>query len=138
VEDTVTYLNRPALAFLLFTVTLSGIAIIAQQAPADDGRRNAIVVMRAINTAENAVRQRGGKYVPMAELVEHPAMGGVKADIAVNVDGSTYAYKGGQLRLALAADATQYVVTFAPTETCGTASFTDERGMIYAGKVLDC
>jgi len=131
-------MKRRLIAVVAFTVILSAIAVIAQQAPADDGRRNAIVVMRAINTAENAVRQRGAKYVPMAELVEHPAMGGVKGDIGVNVDGSTYAYKGGQLRLALAADATQYVVTFAPVETCGTASFTDERGMIYAGKVLDC
>ena len=131
-------MNRPWIATAVFSIALSTIAIVAQQAPADDGRRNAIVVMRAINTAENAVRQRGGKYVPMAELVEHPAMGGVKGDISVNVDGSTYAYKGGQLRLALAADATQYVVTFAPVETCGTASFTDERGMIYTGKVLDC
>jgi len=131
-------MKRRLIAVVAFAVSLSAIAVIAQQAPADDGRRNAIVVMRAINTAEIAVRQRGGKYVPMAELVEHPAMGGVKGDIGVNVDGSTYAYKGGQLRLALAADATQYVVTFAPVETCGTASFTDERGMIYAGKVLDC
>jgi len=133
-----TSVNRRAPAILLFTVTLSVIAVVAQQAPADEGRRNAIVVMRAINTAENAARQRGGKYLPLAELVEHPAMGGMKGDIAVNVDGGSYAYKGGQLRLALAADATQYVVMFAPSETCGTASFTDERGMIYAGKVLDC
>lgn len=131
-------MTRRLVAVVLFTLTLSAIAIIAQQAPADEGRRNAIVVMRAINTAENAVRSRGGKYVPMNELVEHPSMGGVKADIGVNVDGSTYAYKNGHLRLALSPDATQYVVTFAPVETCGTASFTDERGLIYTGRVLDC
>lgn len=131
-------MTRRIVALVVFTLTLSAIAVIAQQAPVDEGRRNAIVVMRAINTAENAARLRGGKYLAMPELIEHPSMGGVKADIAVNVDGGSYAYKSGELRLALSADASQYVVTFAPSETCGTASFTDERGLIYAGKVLDC
>ena len=129
-------MTRRLVTLVLFTLTLSAIAIVAQQAPADEGRRNAIVVMRAINTAENNARQRGGKYLALPELVEHPSMGGVKGDIAAS--GGIFTYKGGQLRLALSADAAQYVVTFAPTETCGTASFTDERGMIYTGKVLDC
>ena len=131
-------MTRRLAAMVVFTLALSAIAVLGQEAPVDDGRRNAIVVLRAINTAENAARQRGGKFLAMPELIEHPSMGGVKADIAINVDGGSYSYKGGHLRLALSADASQYVVTFAPVETCGTASFTDERGLIYEGKVLDC
>jgi hypothetical protein len=124
------------IAMLAFTVVLSGIALVATQpAPADD-QRAAITVMRAINTAENAVRQSGGKFVPLAQLVDHPMMARVKANIAV--DGNTITHQGAQLRLALSADASGYQVMVVPASTCGTAVFSDERGLIYTGKVLDC
>jgi hypothetical protein len=32
----------------------------------------------------------------------------------------------------------QYQAMVVPAETCGTATFSDERGLIYTGKVLDC
>jgi len=105
------------------------------QAP-DDERRAAITVMRAINTAENAVRQAGGKYVELAALLEHRSMGGVKPNIAAN--GNLIFHKGAQLRLALSADASQYQVMVVPVDTCGVAVFSNELGLIYTGKVLDC
>lgn len=109
---------------------------ISAQPSADDQRRAAITLMRAINTAENAVRQRTGKYVHLTELLEHPAMGRVKPDIAV--DGSVATYQGTTIRLALSSDGKQYQVSVVPGETCGWAAFSDERGLIYTGKVLDC
>jgi len=63
-------------------------------------------------------------------------MGGVKPNIAAN--GSLVFHKGAQVRLALSADAKGYQVMVVPVETCGTAVFSDERGLIYTGKVLDC
>ena len=116
----------------------TSLAVIAvrAQAPADDDRRAAITVMRAINTAENAVRQKTGKYVELGVLLEHGAMGGVRPNIAAN--GGLAFYKGAQVRLALSADAMGYQVMVVPVDTCGTAVFSDERGLIYTGKVLDC
>ena len=111
-----------------------GITIFAQ--PADEQRRTVITLMRAINTAEHAVRSRAGRFVHLAELLEHPAMGGLKADIAVN--GSVATHRGATIRLALSTDATQYQVAIVPGETCDWAAFSDERGLIYTGKVLDC
>jgi hypothetical protein len=104
-------------------------------AQAEDERRAAIRVLRAINTAENAVKSRGGAYQPIAELLDHPMMGGVKADFAVN--GNSVTYAGSQLRLALSADASQYVVTVVWGAPSYTAAFTDERGLIYTGKALE-
>lgn len=126
-------MTRKLIALTVFTVTLSTIAIIAQQNPGDDDRRAAIRVLRAINTAENAVKAESGAYRPLGELLTHRAMGGVKGEFVAN--GGAFTYAGAQVRLALSGDATQYVVTVvAPSYT---AAFTDERGVIYTGKALE-
>jgi hypothetical protein len=106
------------------------------QPSADDERRAAITVLRAINTAENAVKSRNGKYVHLAELLEHPAMVRVKPNIAVN--GGVVTHEGATVRLAVSTDGAQYQVSVVPGETCGWAAFSDERGLIYTGRVLDC
>jgi len=64
---------RFLLATLMFAVAIGSTAS-TQPAP-DDERRAGITVMRAINTAENAVKQSGGKYVELAALLDHPYMG---------------------------------------------------------------
>ena len=112
------------------------IGVTAALAQAPDERMAGITVMRAINTAENAIKQSGGKFVPLEALLNHQAMGRVRANIAVS--GNAITHQGAQLRLALSADAMQYHVMAVPAATCGTAVFSDERGLIYTGKVLDC
>ena len=121
---------------LMFAVLVSAsLGAAPHTQAADDERRAAIKVLRAINTAENAARSKGGSYLPLAELLSHPAMGGVKPDFAVN--GNGFAYAGAQVRVALSADATQYVVTVKSDAPNYTAAFTDERGVIYTGKALE-
>ena len=123
--------------FVVASLILVNAGTIASTQPATDPARAAgIAVMRAINTAENAVRQESGKYVELADLLNHGAMSRVRADIVVN--GSAITHRGQQLRLALTRDAMRYQVMVVPAETCGTAIFSDERGLIYTGKVLDC
>ena len=111
----------------------AGAAIAASQPSPEDQRRDAIRLLRAINTAENAFASRNqGRHAVLQELIEQPMMGGVKPDLIVSGSGVTY--KGAQVRLALSADTTQYVVTVvAPS---GVAAFTDERGVIYTGEAL--
>ena len=75
---------------------LATVAVAARQSPEDDERRAAIKVLRAINTAENAARAKGGAYVPLAELLNHPMMGGVKADFAAS--GNGFKYAGSEVR----------------------------------------
>ncbi len=116
-------------------VSLTGTAASTQPAP-DAGRAAGVTVMRAINTAQNAVRQQSGKYVLLADLLGHAAMGRVRNDIVI--DGDRLTYQGRQLRLALAPDAMQYQAMVVPGEDCGTAIFSNEGGLIYTGKVLDC
>ncbi len=122
------------IALFSFVCVLGGIAA-ATQSPSDEDRRAAITVLRAINTAEIAAKQKGGKYLPMTELIDHPAMGRVKPNIAVS--GNTFTHAGAEIRVALSADATQYVVTVVSGGPGYTAAFTDERGVIYTGKALE-
>ena len=121
------------IALLGFVCVLGSIAVATQPSP-DEDRRAAITVLRAINTAENAAKQSGGKYLPMAELLNHPAMAKVKPNIAV--EGNTFKHAGAEIRVALSADALQYVVTVVSGAPAYTAAFTDERGMIYTGQAL--
>jgi hypothetical protein len=115
---------------------LTTVAIAAGQPSPGNDMRAALAVMRAMNTAENAIKQSTGKYVELPALLDHPAMGRVKANLAVN--GSAVTLQGAQVRLALTPEGTGYQVMVVPTATCGTAVFSDERGLIYTGKVLDC
>ena len=128
-------MDRRILMLFAMTVVLTGIAI-AAQAPPDPELRDAITVMRAINTAENAVRQTGGKYVPLVTLVDQAFMKGVRPNIVIN--GDVITYMDAQLRLVLPADALQYQVMVMPRQSCGVAVFSDERGVIYTGKGLGC
>ena len=122
-------------SLLLAVVACMAVGATVALAQADDERRAAIKVLRAINTAENAARSKGGAYVPIAELLNHPMMAGVKPDFVVN--GNSVTHAGAQVRLALSADATQYVVTVVSGAPNYTAAFTDERGLIYTGKALE-
>ena len=128
-------MDRRIIMLFAMTVVLTGIAI-AAQAPPDPELRDAITVMRAINTAENAVRQTGGKYAPLVTLVDQAFMKGVRPNIVVN--GDVVTYMDAQLRLVLPADALQYQVMVMPRQSCGVAVFSDERGVIYTGKGLGC
>src|SRR5690349_5459215 len=126
---------KRTLTVLGIAIVLTVIGVAATQPSQEDERRDAIRLLRAMNTAEIRIKGSSSKYVPLAELLEHGSMGGVKADFSIN--GSTYTYKGAQVRLALSADAQQYVITVVSGAPNHTAAFTDERGVIYTGKALE-
>ena len=128
-------MQRTLLTVLAIGLSVTTLPARSVQPSPDDERRAAITVLRAINTAENAAKRSAGKYVPMAELLDHPMMIRVKPNIAV--DGNTYTHAGAGVRLALSADGTQYVVTVVSAAPTYTAAFTDERGVIYTGKALE-
>ena len=126
-------MKRTMLMALMLALMLTAASGAASQS-AEEERRAAITLLRAINTAEAAIH-RSGHYVALPELVDHAAMARVKPNIVMN--GSAITYQGAQVRLALSADATQYVVTVVTGAPNYTAAFSDERGVIYTGKALE-
>jgi hypothetical protein len=127
-------MKRIVVALVLAAITSTWL-IAASQPSADEERRAAITLLRAINTAENAAKQKTGKYLAISELLEHPGMGRVKPEFTVN--GNAFTYRDAQVRLALSADAMQYIVTVVGRAPSYTAAFSDEQGVIYTGKALE-
>lgn len=126
-------MNRKQLIVVLaICASVSGMATGAQ-APDD---RPALTLMRAINTAENAVRQSSGTYISLAQLIDHPAMGRVKANVAIN--GHEITHEGRRVRLLLSPNAMQYQAMIVPSDACSTSLFSDESGLIYTAKGLGC
>ena len=124
-----------ARTFLIIATTLTvSHRAFGQEPPAYDARAG-VRLMRAINTAENAQRRSGG-YLPLNQLLTLPQMVGVAAN--VTLDGNDAIYLGQNVRLMVSADRQKYQVAIVPASTCGAAVFTDEGGLIYTGKVLDC
>lgn len=119
---------------LFIAVGVAGVAAYSQ--PASDPVRDGITAMRAINTAENMVRNSSGRYGTLPDLLAHPAMERLRADFTVS--GGAIAYRGLQVRIALSPDSQQYQAMVVPSERCGTAVFSDESGLIYTGKGLGC
>ena len=128
-------MTRALLTLFAIGISVTVLPARSVQPSQDDERKAAITVLRAINTAENAAKRSAGKYVAMAELLEHPMMSRVKPNIAV--EGNTYTHAGAGVRLALSADGMQYVVTVVSAAPTYAAAFTDERGVIYTGKALE-
>ena len=121
---------------VLATLILVTAGVTAFTQPADEVTRADVRLIRSLNTAENAIFQRSGKYVELAELIDHQSMGGVRPEMTTN--GKFVFFQGRQLRLMVSADGSRYQAMVVPAESCGTAVFTDERGMIYTGKVIGC
>lgn len=126
---------RFTILITVLTATALTTSAATQQPPADPVRTG-ITVMRAINTAANAAKHESGKFPSLADLVNHAAMSRVRADIIVNGDALTHL--GRPLRMTISPDGMHYQAMVVPTETCGTAVFSTEVGLIYTGKVLDC
>lgn len=128
-------MKRTMLTAVMMTLIFTVGSRAASQSPPDEERRAAITLLRAINTAEAAVTSRSGHYVALPELIDHGAMTRIKPEMVMS--GAAITYHGAQVRLALSADATQYVVTVVTGAPNYTAAFTDERGVIYTGKALE-
>jgi len=121
-------------AALVLSFGLAGLAVAAAQMSADDERRAAVTVLRAINTAEHAVMRQTGKYAPMETLIDHPMMARVKPNITAS--SGTFRHAEAEVRISLSPDATQYVVTVVSGAPTHNAAFSDERGLIYTGRAL--
>lgn len=122
-------------SFAIVTITLMATHGVVGQEPVPYDARAGVRLMRAINTAENAGRRTDG-YVAIERLLTHPMMGGVAQSVVL--DGHDATYLGQSLRLVVSGDGQHYQAALVPPSECGVAVFTDERGLIFTGKVIGC
>ena len=106
----------------------------------------ALATVRMINTAESLAHRSGGKFLPLDQLI---SSGPLKQAAEMNPDFSS-AYSqmkpvkgpemldGFDLGMLVSSDGSAYKLSLDNKEKCGTTYFSDERGLIYAGKPLGC
>lgn len=126
---------------------LVGCALGNTKHDASNQKRRAVGVARLISTAElNYFRVNGG-YASLAELVKSGQLRQAAIEFpenlfayrAVNLQSDSQPVAGFVLGLLVAADGSAYRLSLTQkTDECGLGLFTDERGILYEGKTIDC
>ena len=123
---------RKCLALLVVCCCLLGSAG-AQQSADALSQREAIYLLRRLNTIQIHLLAKEGAYAPLAEITR------TLNDNDVVMNGAdTAAVKDYTLTIVLSADGRSYRAALHPTTQCGEAYFTDNGGVIYLGRALGC
>ena len=101
--------------------------------------REALTMVRAINTIELSYRSSEGEYVPLEVLLLHPKFDDMGIAPTIT-DPYTVAIKDYKLSIVTFAEGEQYKLSLVPTGEpyCRLALFSDQIGVIYPGKGLGC
>lgn len=133
------------------TLTLAGTIAVrtsrVQAAEADEKLRRAVDTIRLINTAENQLRFSGAKYAPFGDS---PLVNACKEAAKKNseqfgavihnldLQNAKEPLNGFNFSMVVASDGKAYKISLAEKANCGTAFFSDDGGLIYQGKAIDC
>lgn len=98
-------------------------------------RREAVVLMRRVNTAQAREHAQGGQYRTLASVIQHDPT--LQPQLSVT-DEQTALVKDYKLTLIRSEDGRRYQAALTSDKTCALALFTNEQGPIYLGRVLDC
>lgn len=102
----------------------------------------AVRLLRAINTAEADLRRSSGRYAGLRDVMTHAMVSSFGGQVALNGDEATFApgepVPARRLSLVVSTDSAHYSLGVVPTEACGPAWFTSERGLIYQARALGC
>jgi len=121
------------------------LAAVAQSQTSNLSQTQAVELIRLVNTTETDVFMRTHQYAPIDSVLDHKFMKG--SGIQVDQPGLTSAtYKNYSLLVTVSPDYMHYVAELIPaqasgataSEACATAVFSNEKGIIYAGRALGC
>lgn len=135
-----------ATSILLTVVLIFALLPCRSQTSPTTGATSALRALRLINTAEAYAHQAQGRYAPMTDLL---STGALKKAADMNEDFSAAfaqfeAQKGAgilegfEFALLVSSDGATYKLSLVERQRCGAALFTDNSGMIYAGRALGC
>ncbi len=99
--------------------------------------REALGLMRTINTAEAEIFIKGHQYASLQDLLQHRSFQ-ANANSPVAIDRATGQLKGYKVAVICSADGQHYVAEYAPTSGCSAALFSDESGVIFTATPLGC
>ena len=111
----------------------------AQSPPAatNDPAREAVVMLRMLNTAQASLNGDSGTYRPLTTVLGTELFT-QRYGALTTIDPTTVVVNGQKLALILIDGGKRYVASVTPAEPCGQAAFTNESGLIYTGRALGC
>jgi hypothetical protein len=127
------------LAAAVGVVVLLGPLAAAQDPPEPDTEppRQAVIILRAVNTVEGRMGGPRGGYGSLAQVLASPFFKEQFKDAAA-VDSATATVAARSLVLLLSEDRKHYHAQVASREKCAVVMFTNESGLLYAGRALGC
>jgi hypothetical protein len=109
----------------------------APPAPASDPAREAVMILRAVNTVQARMSHPAGAFGSLSKVLESP-MFKAQFNDASGTDSATATIGQRTLVLVASDDQKHYQAMVTPTDKCGLTMFTNETGLIYSGRVLGC
>lgn len=106
-------------------------------APTKDPAREAVVLLRMVNTAQAALNGESGSFGALTRVL-NTELFTQRYGALTATDPTAVVVNGQKLSLILIDGGKRYVASVTPAEPCGQAAFTDEGGLIYTGRVLGC
>ncbi len=130
---------------LLLSVSAAGLQSQQSEPAAKADRGTAVNLVRLINTAEVEPQGQQGRFVSFAELVRSGTLKSAgrhfpQLDLdRMNLQSEKEVLPGWELRLVVAGDGHSYKLSLIEKEDrCRFGFFSDEVGIIYHGKAIDC
>jgi hypothetical protein len=136
---------------ILIVVLASGLVLLGayredQQKTSQEKLTQAVNAIRLINTAEAYEQRTHGKYASLGELTSTGALGAAAKDrpqfssvySTLNLQNPDELLTGFSAGIVVAADGTAYKLSIVEKSECGSALFTDNKGLIYQGTALGC
>lgn len=142
---------KAAITLLTLLVLLTGSALIADTpiGAKQDKKILAVNFVRLVNTAEMSYRHEQGKYATFADLVKSSELQKVATRFQtfapvyqqMNSQSASEPIAGLLFGLVVAADGANYKLSIREKQEkphCSFAFFSDESGLIFEGRVIDC
>jgi hypothetical protein len=108
-----------------------------------DSRMTGIMAVRLINTAESRYKYRHGTYATWDELLRSGEIDSLEKPATpfqgLHLSAGPEVTSGWMLSLVTAANGQSYELSLRNTpDPCAFSFFSDQRGLIYQGGVIDC
>jgi hypothetical protein len=129
----------PAVVICLFTAAAHG----QQKTPGEMPHERALLILRAINSAQAEAVRKEKRYVALPRLSQEsafllPELQGMKQGVALAPDGGPIPVGSYTLRVEPSDSGKRYFVTLTTEAPCALSWFTGESGVIYEGRATGC
>ena len=110
----------------------------APSEPTNEPAREAVAILRAVNTAQAELNATAGGYGSVSKVLASSRFKKMFAGSVSEADSATATVGKSTLVLVVSEDQKHYQAVITPPDTCGVTMFTNEIGMIYKGRALGC